>query len=229
MLWMKAWLETRWRFLYALGLPLATLVLFVLAGVGSTKPGTTMMISISLSSIFAAIYLAGSGVKTQSAFQMTKGLQGSTYCTLSLPVSRFRLLAVRAGFGLLETTVINAIVIGLTWRLFPLVRANSTALDLLKTILAAAVCTACIHFVSVFLATFLEETWHIFGSIFFVVVAWWSLSRVSLRPSLNVFRFLGDASPLITHALPWPAMGISLLSSAILFLCALKVVQSREY
>jgi hypothetical protein len=229
MLWMKAWLETRWRFLYALGGALTMLVLWMLNGVGATKPGPGMMIAISLSSIFAAIYLAGSGVKTQTAFQMTRGLQASTYYTLSLPVSRFRLLAVRAGCGLLETTGINAIVIGLTWSLFPLVRANSTELDLLKTIAAAAVCTACIHLVSVFLATFLEETWHLFGSIFFVVVAWWSLSRLSLRASFNVFRFLGDASPLITHGLPWPAMGISLLSSAILFLCALKVVQSREY
>ncbi len=229
MLWMKAWLETKWRFLYALGLPLAMLLLFVLNGIGSTKPGPTMMTAISLSSIFAALYLAGTGVKTQSPFQMTKGLQGSTYYTLSLPVSRLRLLVVRAGCGLLETTGINAIVIGLAWILFPLVRANSTALDLLKTILAAAVCTACIYFVSVCLATFLEDTWHIFGGILFVVVAWWSLSRLSLRPSLNVFRFLGDASPLMTHTLPWPAMGTSLLVSAILFLCALKVVQSREY
>ncbi len=229
MLWMKAWLETRWRFLYALGLPLAMLALFVLAGVGTTQPAPTMMITISFASIFAAIYLAGSGVKTQSAFQMTKGLHGSTYYTLSLPVSRLRLLVVRVGCGLLETIAINAIVIGLTWSLFRLVRANSTALDLSKAILAAAVCTACIYFVSVFLATFLEETWHIFGSMFFVVIAWWSLSRLSVGPALNVFRFLGDASPLVTHALPWPAMGISLLSSAILFLCALKVVQSREY
>ncbi len=229
MLWVKAWLETKWRFLYALSLPLAMLVLFVLNGIGSIKPGPTMMIAISFSLIFAAIYLAGTGVKTQSPFQMTKGLQGSTYYTLSLPVSRLRLLVVRAGCGLLETTCINTIVIALAWTLFPLVRANSTAVDLLKTILAAAICTACIHFVSIFLATFLEETWHIFGSMFVVVVAWWSLSRLSLRPSLNVFRFLGGASPLITHALPWPAMGVSLISSAILFLFALKVVQSREY
>jgi hypothetical protein len=113
MLWMKAWLETKWRFLYALGLPLSMLVLFVWNGIGSTKPGPTMMIAISFSSIFAAIYLAGTGVKMQSPFQMTKGLQGSTYYALSLPASRLRLLVARAGCGLLETTGINAIVFGL--------------------------------------------------------------------------------------------------------------------
>jgi hypothetical protein len=112
MLWMKAWLETRWRLLYALGLPLAMIVLFATKGLASKADAQRMMVEISFFSVFAAVYLAGAGIRTQSAFQMTKGLHGSTYFTLSLPVSRFRLLAVRAGFGLMETTGLNAIVIG---------------------------------------------------------------------------------------------------------------------
>jgi hypothetical protein len=46
---------------------------------------------------------------------------------------------------------------------------------------------------------------------------------------VNVFGFLGGASPLVTHTLPWPAMGISLCVSLILFLAALRIVESREY
>lgn len=40
---------------------------------------------------------------------------------------------------------------------------------------------------------------------------------------------MSDASPLITHKLPWPAMAVSLIVSAILFFTALKIVQTREY
>lgn len=229
MLWMKAWLETRWRFVYALGLPLAALALWVPGGIGSARGAHTSMFVISFLFIFAAVYLAGAGIRTQSSFQMTKGLHGSTYFTLSLPVSRFRLLAVRVGFGLLEMAGIDAVVIALAWTLFPLVRANSTPLDLLQAIVAAIVCTTCFHLVSVFSATFLGETWQIWASLLVVCSAWWLVTRLALPPSVDVFRFLGDASPLITHHLPWPAMGISLLASAVLFFAALRIVQVREY
>lgn len=229
MLWMKAWLETRWRFLYALGLPLGVIVLFVAAGLRSAKQAPTMMFVLSSFSIFAAVYLAGTGVRTQSPFQGTKGLHGSTYFTLSLPVSRFRLLAVRTGVGFLEIVGINAIMIGLAWALFPLVRADSTPIDLLETILSAVLCTACLYSMAVLLATFLEETWHMLGSLILVGISWWGLSRLSLRPSFNVFRFLGAASPIVTRGLPWPAIGISLFVSAVLLWIALKILQVREY
>jgi hypothetical protein len=139
------------------------------------------------------------------------------------------LLAIRSGLGFLEVAGINAIVIGLAWGLFPLVRAHSTPFNLLQTILSAILCTVFIYSTAVLLATFLEETWHVFGTLFLVGIAWWSVSRLSLRPSFDVFRFLGDASPLLTHTLPWPAISISLLVSALLFWVALKILQVREY
>ncbi len=225
MLWMKGWLETRWRFVYALGLPLAVLAFLRAAGPG----GPAMMVTVSLFLIFTPVYLAGTGIRTQSGFQAMQGLHGSMYYTLSLPVSRFRLLAVRAGCGLLETAAIDAIVMGSAWSLFPLVRANSTSLDLLQLILSAIACTACFFFVSVLLASFLNESWQIFGSLFVVGVLRQATARLALPSSFNVFRFGGDASPLITHTLPWPAMAVSFVVSVILFLAALKVVQSREY
>jgi hypothetical protein len=228
MLWMKAWLETRWRLLYALGLPLAMLALRAMYGLTAKDTGN-LMGTIFFFSIFAAVYLAGSGIKTQAAFQGTQGLHGSTYFTLSLPVSRFRLLNVRAGAGLLEVAGINAAVIGASWSLSPLVRANSTSLDLLQTILAVTICTACFYFVSVVLSIFLAETWQTFGSLFIVAFVWWTISRLSLRPSADIFRCMSDASPLMTHTLPWPAMAISLFVAAVLFSAALKIVQSREY
>jgi len=50
-----------------------------------------------------------------------------------------------------------------------------------------------------------------------------------LPPSSNVFRFGADASPLITHTLPLPAMAVSLVASVVLLLTASKIVQTREF
>lgn len=229
MLWMKSWLETRWRFLYALLIPLAALVLRVPGGIGSVKDADITMRVTSFFLIFAAIYLAGAGIRTQPAFQMAKGLHESTYFTLSLPVTRLRLLTVRVGLGLLETAGIIAIVIVSAWNLFPPIRENSTVADLLRAILVTIVCIGCIHVFAVLLASFLEDIWGIWGGVLAVGLIWWGTSRLSLPPSFDIFAFFTAASPLRTHALPWPAMGISLLLSAVLFLAALKVVQARKY
>jgi len=65
------------------------LILRATGGLTSAQDAGRMMETMSFFSIFAAVYLAGAGVRTQSAFQRMQGLHGSTYFTLSLPVSRF--------------------------------------------------------------------------------------------------------------------------------------------
>ena len=52
---------------------------------------------------------------------------------------------------------------------------------------------------------------------------------VSVPPSVNIFRAMGASSPLFTHTFPWASMGVSLVAAAILFLAAMRVVQTREY
>jgi hypothetical protein len=130
---------------------------------------------------------------------------------------------------MLENAGMILIVLLAAWLEFPLVRGNSTPADLLETVLAAVVCTACFYFLSVVLATLLDDTWQLFGGMFVLGLAWWALTKLSLPPSVDIFRFTGDASPLITHTLPWPAMAISVTVSAILFFAALKIVRTREY
>ncbi len=229
MLWMTAWLETRWRLAQIIALVVLALVMGETGGgLGSVEHARNLMGVLTFLSIFAAVNLAGAGINTQSSFRRTRGLHGSMYFTLSMPVSRFRLLAVRSGFGLLETTGINIIMIVSAWSLFSLVRGSSTFFDLLRLILAAIVCTACFYFVSVSMATVLDEIWQLYGSMFVIGTAWWVSSRFA-PPSVNVFHFMGDASPLLTHRLPWPPMGVSLLTSVVLFLAALKIVETREY
>jgi ABC-2 type transport system permease protein len=227
MLWMKAWFETRWRLLYSLALPLAALSLpYVMgSGVHSAKEAQTLLGVMAFFSVFFAVFLAGAGIRTQAPFAAMKGLDGSKYFTLSLPVSRFRLIAVRAGVGFLEFASVIVIVYCTAWILFRPVLGNSTPADLFEFIFAAITCTACFHFVSVLLATFLDDVWQNFASLLVAILAWLAVSRISP----NGLAFLGTKSPLITHSLPWPAIAISIALSAILFFAALKIVQTREY
>ena len=230
MLWMKAWLETRWRFFFLLGVAVLTIVMGEQGGgLRSAEHAHNLMFLHLMLSILSAIYLAGAGIKTQSPFRVKAGLYGSTHFTLSMPVSRFRLLAVRAAFGLLETAGIVTFMLVCAWSVFPLVRGTSTFVDLAKLVAGALTCLLCFYFLSVTAATVLDETWQVYGSYLAAGLAWWVSLRLELPSSANLFGFMTDASPLVTHRMPWPAMTISLLASALLFMASLKIVQTHEY
>lgn len=226
MLWMKSWAEMKWRLLFGLSIPLIEVLFRHLTSAEDTG---RMMGALLFLLCFVAVYVAGSGVRTKASFRATKGLDGSTFFTLSLPVTRLRLLATRVAVGLMGTAGVIVIIISILWLKFPLVRGDSTPGDLLELFVAAIVCTASFHLASVLFATFLDDVWQTFGCTFLIFAAWWVVTKLSLPPSANVFEVMNNASPLITHKLPWPAMAISLIVSAIMFLAALKVVQNREY
>src|ERR1700733_4149853 len=114
MLWYKSWLETRVRLLFVFGFYAVFFAVFAVVKLSPSSPFAVMSAPDQVRAIVrlgiaiyavatACLQLAGAGITTQSSFQQSKGLLGSTLFTLSLPVSRFRLLAVRAGLGWLET------------------------------------------------------------------------------------------------------------------------------
>ena len=45
----------------------------------------------------------------------------------------------------------------------------------------------------------------------------------------DILGAMGEGSPLVAHAMPWPAMAFSLALAAALFFAALKIVQRQEY
>jgi hypothetical protein len=228
MLGMKAWLETRWRLLFVFAIPLFALAARY-GGLASKEDVRRLLGSLSAFSMFAATFLAGTGIKTQAALRQTKGAHGSLYFTLSLPVSRFRLLVARTSVGLLEFAGFNVVIYGVAWIFFPLVRGDSKPIDLLELILAAIVCCVSFYFMSVLSATVLDDVWQIWGNVLLFAAMQWINSQLHLPASWTLTGFAGDSSPLLTHQLPWTAMAISVCLAGILFSAALKVVQTREY
>ncbi len=225
MLLMKAWLETRWRLLAAF----VYLMICLAINYHSSPAANTRGMLLALGTILAlgSCTLAGSGVKSQAPVGFPEGLAGSTQFTISLPVSRRRLLAVRASFGMLETIAVTVITACLAWGLFPSLRASVTPGDFAKLVLTAILFTTGPYFASVFFGTFLDEPLSLVYAGWTITFLLWLCHRIT--PAIDIIRAFGQASPLITHRLPWSQMATCAGLAAILFLAAVRVVQTREY
>ena len=229
MLWYKGWLETRFKLLFMMALVVFVLVTGYSRGIDAPADLTAFVRGVTGLAGLTAIVLAGAGINTQPAFQAIKGLHGSTLYTLSLPISRLQLLAVRASLGWLEMTGVIAVTSCGIWILFPALRATATPVELCAHVLALATCASGLYSITVLLATFLDDLWRVWGSMIAFGAWWWMSEKLPVPASLNIFRAMGQSSPLIGHTMPWTAMGLSIGVAAILFRVSLKIVRTREY
>jgi putative exporter of polyketide antibiotics len=239
MLWMKSWLETRFRLCVAFA-PFVLLVALGFAQANHLRPNNPIPAvqrlsgSLAIFTVFwmmPAAMLAGAGIKTQAPFQATKGLHGSVHFTLSLPVSRLRLLQVRAGMGMLEVVVVILLgTIGfgiLLPRQFP--ELGFPAMDMLRYGITVLAFTLAVYALSTLFATFMDDMWQTWGTLIAVAAARGLSSLVSLPRSMDVFQALSGNSALVTHSLPtWPIV-LSLAVAVCLFSAAARSVQERDY
>ncbi len=235
MLWHKCWLETRFLAFFMVVFAIFPIALATL-NIRSADAPQRSPAAVERNVGFLVFYysmiplaLAGSGVKTQAGPQTRHNLYGSTYFTLSLPVSRFRLLGTRAGLGMLESVGISAIAPCAVWITLPSLRSSISGSDLLLFWVTLSVCTSAIYFLGVLISTVLEDPWRGLASLVGLLFLRWLLPTLPLPPSFDIFRAMGVSSPLFTHTLPWASMGISIGAAAILFYAALRVVQKLEY
>jgi hypothetical protein len=229
MLLYKGWLETRVKLLMAVGVMSLILTSAYTRGVRTPASIQAFVISAMFLGVVIPMMLGGAGINTQPSFQATKGLHGSRHFTLSLPVSRFRLMVVRAGLGWLEMTAVFGAWCAALWILFPVLREIATAGELLRHELVFVACASTFYAINVLLATFLDDVWRIYGSGIAAGALWWLSNRTGLPDSANIFRAMAAGSPLIAHTIPWTAMAVSLSLTAILLVAALKVAQRWEY
>jgi hypothetical protein len=229
MLWYKGWLETRIRFVLALGFMCFLLVLMnTRAGVG-THPASAVVPFMSMNAVWVCAFLAGAGIATQPAFQASKGLHGSMLFTLSMPVSRLRLVAVRASVGWIESTTLIGLSCIATWLITPALRATVTGPEMLEYAGTLVACSLAIYLLSVLLGTFLDEQWRIWGTLLAFLALGWASGRSLIPSSFDLLRAMRDGSPLIAHSVPWTSIAASVGLGAIFFIAALKIARSREY
>ncbi len=237
MLWYKGWLETQFKLAMTFGVMSLFMVLFHALGAKVPPPPAGgrnaafgyLVFNVPAFVIVTCTWLAGAGIATQPSFQAIKGLHGSTLFTLSLPVSRFRLLAIRSSVGWLEMLGMIGLQCGGMWFLIPFLKGAATPLEMLEFAGTLTACASTVYFLSVFLATFLDDQWRMWGTMLGSAVLWWLPSHTWFPASIDIFRGMGEGSPLLAHSVPWIAIGVSLGLSAILFFAALKIARAREY
>ena len=227
MLCMKAWLEMRWRLLLSLIFPLWPLSFVIMNG--RVQHPEALVSTMGYMLALGSMYVAGTGIKTQASLRATKGVHGSLYFTLSLPVSRLRLFAVRVAAGLVGGALLDLIALSVVWTVIPSIHADVSLASFVRVFLALVFCTAAFHALSVLYATFLDETWQIWGSMITIMILWRFASGIFPHSSWNVFYVLSALSPLAFHSLPLGAMAVSLAAATIFFAAAFTVLNSQEY
>lgn len=232
MLWLKAWLETRWKLGWMLVFGAIFLgMIFVTAGGPARHPQLLLpilLMSALLSSV-AAIMLAGSGIDTASPRpgSYDKGGERSTLFTLALPVSRTRLFVVRTVIGVLETTAFLAVFAMVVWLLLPpLAVSVSGVLGVFVVILSWGLT---VYGISACLSTFCDEGWRIRASALAVVIAFVPLFNGAVSHSVDLLRRHGEASLPITHQIAWMTLAAGCVLAVLFLAIALVIIQRREY
>jgi len=226
MLWYKAWLETRMRLVllmasvalipfthWALETPLERL-----AQSSQTVPAFLYC--------FAALFLAGSGVNTQTTYAARQGIHGSMQFTLSLPVSRRRLFCVRAGLGAMETAVFVALLGGLALAVSP--EALSTA-QTLQYLGRAIVCVMSAYALSAMLACVLDDVWQFQGGFLILGAIWLLQSRSDLVAQFSPLSGMSLETYPATGPVPWAPIVTSVAVTAVLIFASVRVLQRKEY
>lgn len=235
MLWLKGWLETRFRLLFMLALTALPLYGMHLAGAHASARSVSGLVAgfashvIPLFIVFICAFLASAGIATQTPFRASKGLVGSSLFTLSMPVSRLRLLAVRAGIGWLETAAVIGVLCCEMWLAVPLLRGVVSPIGMFEQAATLIACSSTVYFLAVLLGTVLEDQWRVFGTLIASAGIWLFCTKFSLPAFADIAHAIGKRSPIVAHTIPWNTMAFSLGLSAILFFAALKIVQRREY
>ncbi|HJZ74754.1 MAG TPA: hypothetical protein VKE51_23620 [Vicinamibacterales bacterium] len=254
MLWYKSWLDTRWRFLVALGL-----LAMSAAGIVLTYPRVLALLPIVQTNdaggalgqrIREAALLAREfrgyiwsqwfhGNARQewtivAALLGTGGLvaQGSrgALFTLSMPVSRNRLLAVRAAAGLGEMLIL-ALTAGL---LMPLLAPAVGERYAVGDALVHAVClfaAGTVFFSLAFLlSTSFEDPWRplLIALSVAAVIAMCVMVFRGLEP-FSVFTVMSGDVYFRTGHLPWLGLGASLAASAAMFYVAAINLARRDF
>jgi hypothetical protein len=173
--------------------------------------------------------LAGAGVATQPSFSTSKGIHGSTLFTLSMPVSRARLMLVRSAIGWLEGASVIGLLCCALWLLAPALRAMVGPEVMVQYAVTLIACSSAIYSLSVLFGTFLDDQWRTWGTMLTAAAAAWASKRASLPGYLDIFRGMGKGSPLIAHTMPWNTIVFSMLLATVIFFAALRVLRAREY
>ena len=230
MLWYKNWLETKpW-----VGFVSAILLIFLFLitvidspRVPDLKSGPEgRLLLVPMLALLGFLFLAGSGIRSQpSIFNLYLSSKESAAYTLSLPVSRRRVLLLRAAAGLLEASLISIIFV-ILWFWIAGSRESLTTISLARHFVKLFAGGVEFYFLSTFLATFLNDFCHKAAMCLVPFLLFIYGAQGYIPKHLNILDMM--LSP-ITGTLPWPQITVSLALGGVFLVASIKVVESQEF
>ncbi len=253
MLWYKHWLETRFRFFIGLALLAGFSAMMVLTEplIGSAlesfqdpggRIGEFLREQVEIAKtydgyvwqqwfgknllmgwiLFATLIGVG-GIVTESS-------RGTALFTLSLPVTRRRLLAVRAATGAVELALL-ALVPSLLIPLFSLLIDESYSLaKVIVYVLMMIIGGAVFYAFSILLSTIFSD--QVKPLIIGIAVAF-ILSTVTMLfkefAPYSILNIMSGGSYFRTGELPWVGLGVSLAVAGAMFYLSLRIVERRDF
>ncbi len=246
MLWYKAWLETRWRFLLCLGGLVFCCGFFVLAnGTGENfkrlpawaftpREARALLFRADqgLVALFpiAAILLGMGGVLREKAI-------GISSFTLALPISRKRLMLSRIGIGVLQSLVLSIAPWLTMLAVLFLYLGQSVSLGFSFSLLLALMSGGLLLFAMAVLVSSLVEgeyTAPVVAFGIFILNIYGTVIFDSLR-EWNVIRFMRlqeyvDRGPwTIRPSLPWASIAIAFALTILLAVLSVLTVEKRDF
>lgn len=166
------------------------------------------------------IITAGSGIAAQCAGWSWRGSHPSVIYTLSLPVTRLRWAAARAALGLAQMSVLVLLLVMIPAALSPFTGGHFSWQSALAPFVFLLLGSGVFYALSMFLATFLDETWQTLSSgAMLAALALLASSGVNRR----IFEFMSGLYPSMSGAL------VCIALMAVLFRCSVWIIERREF
>jgi hypothetical protein len=251
MLWYKSWLETRWRFLIGLGMLLCSAVATVLTypQVMKLLPMVPTNLSgplgerireaaelardyrgyiwshwfrqnLSQWTTLFAILLGTAALLVQS---------GGDLFTLSLPVSRSRILSVRAATGLVELFAIACIPSLLVPILSPAIHESYGVGNALLHGACVFVATSVFFSIALLLSTVFSDAWRPLLITFAIALALGLIDQFLRNPSFSLYGVMSAESYFRSGRLPWLGLLGSAAASTAFCYAAVVNIQRRDF
>jgi ABC-2 type transport system permease protein len=235
-LWYKAWLETRARFLTCL----ATLTIFCAVFVGHAqgmihpewKSDYNRLLFITqqfivIMWILAVVLLGMGGIVREKAI-------GISSLTLSLPVSRARILGIRVGMGILEAIVLGVVPWSTIFLVSSLAKMPIVISQVGFYVLLLLGGGLAYFAMAVLVSCLIEGEYTAPAVAFGLVLLAAIIFDAWLRP-FNLWRLVtGDFyidrhTYLLSGHFPWLGTLASMSAAALMLLASVSVIQRREF
>lgn len=255
MLWHKSWLETRWRFVIGMAITVCAAVAVVLTypkvkellpmltpGDARGEIARKIREAVDLTRDYRgyvwsqwfgkqllhawtlfAVLLGTGGLVTQSA-------RGGALFTLSLPVSRRRLLAVRAATGLAELAALAVVPTLVLVALSPAIGERAAVGDALASAGCLVVAGSVFFSLATLLSTVFSDPWRPVGIALFAAVALALTEQVVPAVSqVSVFPVMSAEHQFRGGSWPWLGLLISAAASAAMLHAAARNVARQDF